>query len=91
MRCTGSPRIRIIRTTITSVSATAPFPDIAAMNALLLAECRAKVQPDDDLWILADLIAGRPTDMWRREVRTIFHALPGRRHLIRGNNDQRWV
>ncbi|WP_449043443.1 metallophosphoesterase [Paracoccus versutus] len=68
-----------------------PFPDVAAMNARLLAECRARVQPDDDLWILGDFTAGRSTDAQRREVRTIFHALPGRRRLIRGNHDEDWV
>ena len=68
-----------------------PFADAAAMNARLLAECRARVQPDDDLWILGDFTAGRSTDAQRREVRSIFHALPGRRHLIRGNHDEDWV
>lgn len=68
-----------------------PFPDVARMNAHLLAECRAWVQPDDDLWILGDFTAGRATDAQRREVRGIFHALPGRKHLIRGNHDEDWV
>ena len=68
-----------------------PFPDVAAMNAHLLAECRARVGPDDELWILGDFTAGRSTDAQRREVRGIFHALPGRRHLIRGNHDEDWV
>ncbi|HWL58949.1 MAG TPA: phosphoesterase [Paracoccus sp. (in: a-proteobacteria)] len=61
------------------------------MNAHLLAECRARVGPDDDLWILGDFTAGRASDAQRREVRTIYHALPGRKHLIRGNHDQDWV
>lgn len=68
-----------------------PFRDVAKMNARLLAECRARVGPDDDLWILGDFTAGRSIDMQRREVRGIYHALPGRRHLIRGNHDEDWV
>ncbi|UFS64888.1 hypothetical protein LO749_12165 [Paracoccus denitrificans] len=36
-----------------------PFRDVAAMNAHLLAECRARVGPYDDLWILGDFTAGR--------------------------------
>lgn len=68
-----------------------PFPDVATMNAHLLAECRARIQPDDDLWILGDVTAGRSSDAQRREVRGIFHSLPGRRHLIRGNHDEDWV
>ena len=37
----------------------------------------------DDLWILGDFTAGRSTDAQRREFRGIYHALPGRKHLIR--------
>lgn len=68
-----------------------PFADATEMNARLLSECRARVQPDDDLWIVGDFSAGKATDAQRREVRTIFHALPGRKHLICGNHDQPWV
>lgn len=68
-----------------------PFPDTATMNARLLAECRERVGPDDDLWILGDFSAGKATDAQRRDVRSIFHTLPGRRHLIRGNHDVPWV
>ncbi|HWL56817.1 MAG TPA: metallophosphoesterase [Paracoccus sp. (in: a-proteobacteria)] len=68
-----------------------PFPDVAAMIAQLLAECRSRVGPDNDLWILGDFTAGRSTDAQRREVRGIYHALPGRKHLIRGNHDEDWV
>lgn len=64
-----------------------PFPDTATMNARLLAECRERVGPDDDLWIIGDFSAGKATDAQRRDVRSIFHGLPGRRHLIRGNHD----
>lgn len=65
-----------------------PFPDTATMNAHLLGECQARVGPNDDLWILGDFTAGRSTDAQRREVRGMFHALPGRKHLIRGNHDE---
>lgn len=68
-----------------------PFPDVAAMNTHLLAACQTRVGPDDDLWILGDFTAGRATDAQRREVRVIYHALPGRKHLIRGNHDENWV
>ena len=68
-----------------------PFPDTATMNAHLLAECQARVGPDDDLWILGDFTAGRASDAQRRTVRGMFHALPGRKHLIRGNHDPDWV
>ena len=68
-----------------------PFPDTDAMNAYLLAECRASVGPDDDLLILGDLTAGKATSAQRDEVQRVFRALPGRKHLIRGNHDQDWV
>lgn len=68
-----------------------PFPDTATMNARLLEECRKRVGPDDDLWIIGDFSAGKATDAQRRDVRSIFHALPGRRHLIQGNHDVPWV
>lgn len=44
-----------------------------------------------DLWILGDFTAGKASDAQWREVRTIFHALSGRRHLICGNHDVPWV
>lgn len=68
-----------------------PFTDASAMNARMLAECRDRIQPDDDLWILGDFIGGRTTDAKRRDIRTIYHALPGRKHLVRGNHDAEWV
>ena len=68
-----------------------PFSNTASMDAHLLAECRARVGPDDDLWVLGDFTAGRSSDAQRRDVRGLFHALPGRRHLIRGNHDEIWV
>lgn len=68
-----------------------PFSDTASMNARLLAECRERVGPVDDLWIIGDFSAGKATDTQRRDVRSIFHALPGRRHLICGNHDAQWV
>lgn len=39
------------------------------------------------MMILSDFTAGKATDAQRREVRTIFHALPGSKHLICGNHD----
>lgn len=36
-----------------------PFPDTATMNARLLEECRRRVGPDDDLWIIGDFSAVR--------------------------------
>lgn len=68
-----------------------PFPNVATMNSHLLAECRARVQPDDHLWILGDFTAGISTDAQRHQVRDIFSALPGHKHLIRGNHDDDWV
>jgi len=68
-----------------------PFPGTDAMNASLLAECCSRVGPDDDLWILGDLTAGKASDAQRDEVQRIFAALPGRKHLIRGNHDPDWI
>lgn len=68
-----------------------PFKDVAEMNDRMVSECRAHVGQDDDLWILGDFIGARATDAERREVRSIFHAIPGRKHLIKGNHDRPWV
>lgn len=67
------------------------FASVAMMNYHLLAECRARVQPDDDLRILGDFAAGISTEAQRHQVRDIFSALLGRKHLIRGNHDEDWV
>ena len=48
------------------------------------------VGPDDDLWILGDFAACE-TDVGRAAARNAFAALPGRKHLVRGNHDPDWL
>lgn len=68
------------------IDATArPFADVDAMDGTMLDGIRARVGPDDDLWILGDF--GHATATRLPAVRAIFDAIPGRKHLIRGNHD----
>jgi calcineurin-like phosphoesterase family protein len=58
-----------------------PFPDVATMDAALIAGWNAVVGPDDEVWHLGD-VARRPD-----AVADLLARLNGRKHLLRGNND----
>jgi len=58
-----------------------PFPDVATMDAALIAGWNAVVGPDDEVWHLGD-VARRPA-----AVADLLARLNGRKHLLRGNND----
>ena len=58
-----------------------PFPDVATMDAALIAGWNAVVGPEDLVWHLGD-VARRPA-----AVADLLARLNGRKHLLRGNND----
>lgn len=66
-----------------------PFTSIAAMDAAIVDRARM-VRADDDLWILGDFAACE-TDAGRMAAQAAFDALPGRKHLVRGNHDPEWL
>ncbi len=59
-----------------------PFASVAEMDAAMLASWQATVGPDDEVWHLGDFAVGRRVD-----GAGLLAALPGRKHLITGNND----
>ncbi|GGE05405.1 Calcineurin-like phosphoesterase superfamily protein [Gemmobacter megaterium] len=61
------------------------------MDAAIIAELQARVRPDDDLWVLGDFAVSKATATQRTEVRGIFDAIPGRKHLVLGNHDRAWI
>ncbi len=58
-----------------------PFPSVAAMDAALVAAWQATVRPEDEVWHLGDFALGRA------DPAALLAALPGTKHLLRGNND----
>ncbi|MFN3945092.1 MAG: metallophosphoesterase family protein [Allosphingosinicella sp.] len=58
-----------------------PFASVAEMDAALVARWNAAVAPEDEVWHLGD-VARRAAD-----VPALLARLPGRKHLVRGNND----
>ena len=58
-----------------------PFPDVATMDATLIAHWNATVSPCDEVWHLGD-VARRPA-----AVPELLARLNGTKHLLRGNND----
>lgn len=66
-----------------------PFTSVTKMNAAMI-ERAAIVGEDDDLWIIGDFAACE-TDAGREAARAAFLALPGRKHLVRGNHDPDWL
>jgi calcineurin-like phosphoesterase family protein len=59
-----------------------PFDGVPAMDAAMIAAWQATVGPEDEVWHLGDFAVGR-----RADAAGILAALPGRKHLITGNND----
>ena len=58
-----------------------PFASVSAMDAALVAGWNEVVGPDDEVWNLGD-VARRSVD-----VAELLARLNGRKHLLRGNND----
>ena len=57
-----------------------PFATVAAMDGAMLRHLAERVMSDDDLWIVGDFAMPEV-------ARHIFGAIPGRKHLVRGNHD----
>ena len=66
-----------------------PFASVEAMDAAMIARAGV-VGPDDDLWIIGDFAACE-SDAGRMAAQAGFAALPGRKHLVRGNHDPDWL
>ena len=62
-----------------------PFPDAASMTEAMLAAWRARVSPDDAVYLLGDLFV-RP-----KHPLSVLTRLTGRLTLIRGNHDDEWL
>lgn len=63
-----------------------PFANAKEMNRMLIGNWNARVTDTDDVYILGDF-AFRCGD----SVRKIAHELKGRKHLIIGNHDFKWM
>lgn len=61
------------------------FSTIEEMNSFLIEKWNAKVNDDDDIYILGDLSYRSGVS-----VKTYLKQLKGRKHLIEGNHDYNW-
>ena len=59
-----------------------PFASVPAMDAAIIAAWRQTVTADDEVWHLGDFALGRRVD-----APGLLAMLPGRKHLVIGNND----
>ena len=59
-----------------------PFASVAAMDAAMVAAWQVMVGPEDEVWHLGDFALGR-----RVNAAALLASLPGRKHLVIGNND----
>ncbi|WJS84397.1 hypothetical protein [Paracoccus sp. TOH] len=66
-----------------------PFASSEAMDAAMIARAGV-VGAEDDLWIVGDFAACE-TEAGRMAAPAAFAALPGRKHLVRGNHDPDWL
>lgn len=60
-----------------------PFSSVAEMNATMIERWRDRVGPDDDVWHLGDFALTMPA----QARADLLSGLPGRKHLVTGNND----
>lgn len=62
------------------------FDSIESMDAAIIERWNELVAPNDDVHHLGDFTFGNQT-----RGREVFDQLPGRKHLIRGNHDPKWI
>lgn len=62
------------------------FPSIEEMNDFLIEKWNAKVNDDDEVYILGDMSFRSSVS-----VKTYLYRLKGRKHLIVGNHDFQWM
>jgi calcineurin-like phosphoesterase family protein len=67
-----------------------PFPSAAEMDAKILANYARCVRPADEFWIIGDFSHGRQMDK-SGYLRSLFDRVPGKKHLVTGNHDNRQV
>ena len=60
-----------------------PFPSVPAMNEGMIARWNETVGPDDEVWHLGDFAIRQRQAV----VEELLAQLPGRKHLVTGNND----
>jgi len=61
-----------------------PFASVAEMDAALIERWKRVVAPTDDLYHLGDFAVRQKPE----RIEALLRALPGRKHLITGNNDR---
>lgn len=66
------------------------FETIEEMNETIINNYKSIVKPDDDIYILGDILLGGPDSL--EDGINILNNIPGRIHLVRGNHctDRRW-
>ncbi len=65
-----------------------PFASVDEMNAALIDNWNAVVQPSDTVWVIGDFAFTRADP---KTIRRLFSQLKGSKHLIAGNHDGRAV
>lgn len=63
-----------------------PFRSVGEMDAAIVSNFASRMQADDDLWVVGDFGFGRLAGK-DGYLESLFHSIPGRKHLIVGNHD----
>ena len=66
-----------------------PFDSVKAMDAAMIERFQV-LDCSDDLWVVGDF-ANCETEAGQAAARLAFEAMPGRKHLVRGNHDPDWL
>ena len=64
-----------------------PFPSVPVMNEGMIERWNETVGPDDEVWHLGDFAIRQRQAV----VEGLLARLPGRKHLVTGNNDALWT
>ncbi len=62
-----------------------PYADVREMNEDIIRRWRERVGPEDTVYILGDLLG------YKRDPLPYLKRLPGKKVLILGNHDERWI
>lgn len=67
-----------------------PFIDLERMHSVIISNWNKKVKPEDEIYILGDLSYKCP-DAGYQQLFNLIKNLNGKKHLIIGNHDRKWL
>lgn len=68
-----------------------PFSTVEEMDEVIIKNACETVTDEDDLWVVGDISMSKATNAKRDRVAELVARVPGRKHLVVGNHDAKWI